>query len=351
MKILFLGQRGIGAIQANQREKRVEALACELANAGHIVTVTYARPYIAANVKRYQGVRLIHHFSLDPQKPGGFVYNLFCLFTLWKMQPDVAHVHGWQAGFLLRLAHFISPETTFVWTIDQPSPRLRPASQLKKMIIWLSASAADVITTPTRQLQYCLRQELNLKTSYIPDGYHVPNVPDVPLRTLNLPAAGYSLMIANSTKQAHWVARAYKAAGLRKKLVTLDESIVGRQRTSLLRQAWLVIFAGEVATDDLLQTMNAGREIIATTNPHLEETLGVNAQFVKEGSLVQLKQALRAFRLGEVNLGAKATKRARLHFQWSRITSEYLACYHYPSIRTVPLDSIIGVQTPQTAVR
>lgn len=343
MKILFLGQRGIGAIPGNQREKRVEALACELAKAGHTVSVTCARPYIPGNLNRYNGVKLVHHFSLDPQKPGGFIFNLFCFFTLWKMQPDVAHVHGWQVGSLLRLAKILSPETTFIWTIDQPS--------LKKIIIWLSAGAASVITTPTRQLQYRLLQECNLKTSYIPDGYQVPNVPDVPLRTLNLPAAGYSLMIANSAKQARWIARAYKAAGMRKKLLTLDESVAGRQRTSLLRQAWLVIFAGKVATDDLLQTMNAGREIISTTDPHLEETLGVHAQFVKEGSVAQLKHALQGIRLGEVNLGAKATKRARRHFQWSRIMPEYLTCYHYPSIRTVYLDSIISVQTPQTAVR
>lgn len=346
MHILFIAQLGLPAPEGYSREKRVEALAIELAKAGHNVSVTCARPFIPANIKRYQGVKLIHHASLNPQKPGGWLYNLLCLYTLWKIQPDVVHGHGWLAGSLLGIATQLSPETTFVWTIDS----LPKSKWLAKIIVWANVANADAITSPTRQLQYRLLHELHLPVTYIPDGYSVLNLPDLPRKLLDLGRGKYSLVITDEAKIPTWISRAHKAAKLPGKLI-VSAGMTGRKLTSTINQAEFIILAGQVSTEIILHAMAAGKEIIATTNPHFEETLGVTAQFVVEGNTKQLRHALEAIKTGEKSYGQTATKRASRHFQWTRILPEYLSLYHYPAVKIVPLDSLIGVQTPQTAVR
>lgn len=340
MNILFIGQTALAG--------RVEALATELAKNGHQVAVTTSQ----SSWRRSRGVKLIPHASLNPQKPGGLLHTLLCLFTLWKLAPDVAHVHGWLAGSLLRFATLLSPETTFIWTLT--SSRLeglhRASPLIIKLILWLNARAADAITTPTRQLQYRLLHEFGLGVIHIPDGYHPPTLPHLSRKTLGVGRGKYTLLITNETTPSRWIARAHQAAKTKSKLITAA-NVQGRRLTSLIHHASLIILAGRVPTDIILQAMAAGKEIIATTNPDCEETLGVTARFVADGHTRQLRQALEKISAKETLLGAKAGKRACRHFQWTRLLPEYLALYHYPSIKTVPLDSLIGVQTAQTAVR
>lgn len=332
MQILFIGQKAVTG--------RVEALAVELAKMGHQVSATTAQ----AGLRNYQGVKLIYRPSLDPQKPGGLLYNLLSLITLWIQQPDVVHAHGWLASSLLRLAKAFSPASTLLLTLDS----LPKFTWLAKAVLAFNAPAANAITTPTRQLQYHLLNNLNLPTHYIPDGYTQSALPDLPRKVLGLGRGKYALILTDETKIPSWISRAHKAARLPGKLV-ISNGFEGRRLTSLIHQAELVIMTGVVPSDVILQAMAAGKPIIATTEPILQETLGVTARFVVPGSTKQLRDALALRSSPQASEGG--AKRAKRHFQWTRILPEYLALYHYPATRPVPIDSLVRVQTAQTATR
>ncbi len=121
MKILFIGQKGIigslrDAVQVT--EQRVEYLAKEWAANNHEVYVITASPFTPGHLHTFKGIRIVHYPSFDPRNPGGLLPVLGGLFTLWKIQPEVAHFHGWIAAAFIHVATVLSPETTYVWTLD-----------------------------------------------------------------------------------------------------------------------------------------------------------------------------------------------------------------------------------------
>jgi len=360
MKILFIGQRGIPTFSREAlRERRVEALATSLAETGHEVVVTCARPFISRSIKRFNGVELKHLFSLNSEKPGGWIHAFLELMSVWRRKSDAVHMHGWQLAVLSPMAVLLNPEASFIWTVDVLPDQ--PRWLLRLVVRWAVASC-DVVTVPTRQLQYRLLQELGVRSYYVPDGYQMYSLPNLPLSRLGMRKGQYCVTIAMKPREVRFIARAYAKAKTRKKLVVLQRRkgyfkrlarefsflyFVGdpgrREMASLLSQAAMVIAAGhETALETLLYVMDSGKAVVATAQPQFEETLGVSAQFVREGDEEGLTQALRSVvnnKKQQAVWGAKARRRARRHFKWSRIVSEYLELYHSPVALPVPVDS------------
>lgn len=359
MKLFFLGQLGIPVLDQSSlstSEQRVEALAARLAAQGHEVAVFCAKPVIPLHITSFKGVRLFHRFSLDPGKPGGLAHALRCLLTVWHQQPDVLHIHGWKAAVLTRLAVLVSPQTTLIWTVDTLPTNLT----LARIIAIQATRVCDVITVPTRQLQYFLLHHLGLRATYAPDGYEPEVLPNISLSKFRLKRGHYTITTAKTLEELRWVARAYKQSEIKKKLVVLAEKtpalarlskryhflkFVGPQQrrplTSLIRSASVVIFAGSgVSHQMILQSMDAKRTIVAEAKPEYEELLGTTAQFVRANDVKGLSHALAAADSHRIQRDTKAQKRARAHFQWNRIVSEYLALYHYPLTHAVSIDSV-----------
>lgn len=351
MHIFFIGQRGISLLSApgeNTREKRVEAIAQELIAAGHAVTVSAKKSFTPRNFKRFNGVELFHCAS-----------NLRLLFFIWRHKPEVVHVQGWEAGKLLRWASFVSPASTFVWTVDTVSPlRDRVTRRLFKRV----TKRGITITATTRQLQYYLRLNYNLATQYVPDGYTAPVMPDVSLKKYGVRSQQYCVTTATTIPELRWVARGYKNTGNRKPLVTfLDitpefKRLVKRYPfvttagqaservlTSLIRHAAVVIFAGTATNiETVLHAMDSERAIIATTDPLYEETLGVTAQFVKAGDEDGMTAALKKVitrRANQQVWGELAGRRAVNHFTWERIVIDYRSLYRVVQKQAIPIDS------------
>jgi glycosyltransferase involved in cell wall biosynthesis len=348
MNILFLGQHDIPVLRETAqfiRERRVEALAIALAEKGQNVNISGP----AAAIFRFKGVELIRYF--------------------WqiKTRPNVVHIHGWKVALLARLFSGLYPHATFIWTIDGlPTNYL----WLAKVILWLNGSIFSAITVPTRRLQHLTLHYLHLRTTYIPDGYSSPIIPDISLKNFDLRKGHYCLTTAQTLAEVAWVAQAYGHTGIGKKLVVVAERrpeltplldrypflyFVGRQEgrmfSSLIRQASLVIM---VRPDESLQTvlraMDASRPIIAINDPLYEETLGVTGQFIQPSDSLALEYAVIQAIKNRLEWGQKAQKRAKTHFQWKRIVAEYLALYN-PALQQVPFDSAQPFSWPQQIVQ
>ena len=353
MNIIFIGQRGIPAQLGHDTEKRVENLARLLAQQGHKVTITCENSYSATRLRRFGTMELLYR--------GSFA-RLRNLMLIWRRQPNVVHIQGWKTALFVRLAAILSPQTTYIWTVSElPAHTLRT-----KLAIRNAKRLFDAITTPSRQLQYQLLLRHDLRTSYIPDGYSTPVLKDIPAKQWGLRAGQYCVTMATSLAELRWVVRAYSQLKTRKKLVTLlPESpelrrlqkrhtflvsvmpLGERAQFSLLRQASAVIFDAASPAEEILQTMDAKRPVIAVRH---EEVMGTTGSIVKQGDVKGLAEALKAAMSSKKMSasGTKARQRARRHFQWTRIVDEYIALYHYPFVRRVPLDSVLPKNVSQT---
>lgn len=361
MNILFIGQYGIPAVRnaAGSGEARVESLSRLLANQGHRVTVMATTAYSPAHIKRWGRVGIRHALSFHPDQAGGWLYSLLSLLTVFRLQPDVVHVHGWHAAALTRVAALLSPESTFVWTISSV-----PSDFLTRLAIWLGRGVFDAITTPARSLQYELLTAFNLRVSYVPDGYLAPTLQDIPASYFGLRKYQYCLTESADPTVLGQLLKAYGKTKSRKKLVVLVPTgsarlsrlakrykqlmvipePTPRVTASLIHQA-AVFIASEatVSTANVLQAMDAGRPVVAVNYSSYQEVLGTTGQFAAQGDseeLVTLLTGVMFYPQQQAVWGKQAQKRARRHFTWPRILEEYMTAYHYPAVRRVMLDSI-----------
>lgn len=349
MTILHIGQLGIGLwshTAPSLRERRVEMLAQEASRRGQTVTLTATPPYISPRLSHAHGVTIVRHASLNPQQPGGWVYIALSFWTLWRQQPDVAHLHGWRAGALAWLAALLTPESKIVWTIDTLSPQ---KNTRERLILRQAAYVCDMVTVPSRTLQYLLHTLYNVRAHYIPDGYAPATLRPLSLSHMGLRSGQYYVVLGGSVKTLQRIHKLYGKIISRKKLVLVAadgetvpatakepravwlENVFSRRLDAVLRGAAAVIIADEtVTTETLLSAMAHGRAIFAPAVARYEEVLGVDGHYFRLTRLQELTALWRAATKKNFTgrlLGAQAQARASRHFTWERVTKEYIAAY------------------------
>lgn len=357
MKIIFFGQLGLSASMGTQkttRERRIEMIGRQLVAAGHQVVVLGTKPYIDPYLTNLHGITLLPKISL---RPGGWLYLVSSLFTVWRYQPEIIHIHTWRAATLLWLIALLSPEGTIVWTIDALPRRYDFAARL---IARMARKICDVITVPTRTLQYRLLTEFAVPTYYIPDGYTPSVLKDLSLKSFKLRRNQYCLLLSTSPESTRQAMRGYTATKLRKKLVIASEATLpwqrlinrkahinfigaktGRQLTTLVRHAACVMVTADYPhVETILQAMDAGQRIVAANTPLFQETIGLAGSYFRPHKITELRDALTTTLKPSLTLNSKAKKRAKNHFTWERIVPEYLALYRYRALALVPIDSV-----------
>lgn len=357
MKITFFGQLGLptglsaGATAKTElaglpHGSRVEALSRQFVQDGHSVSVLGAYPYVTAG--NYHGVKLIRIPSLNPEKPGGWVFLTLGLLYLLAKRPNVIHVHTWPAALLFSLTRWLFRDTRIVWTIDS-----LPTAQRwhKKWILQtINYKLQTSLTAPTRTIQYRLLVEYGIKAHYIPDGYHESAAPDIELSHFGLKKGQYCLAIGTSDSALRWVKKTYQGAKTTKKLVALTPS-PPRARQTLVNNAAAIIIADDtVSSTDLLEAMHNQKAIIAPVWPLYQEILATTGQYYAPRDAAGLMQAINnvaANAKAQKRWGDAAASRARRHFTWPRLAEEYSVLYA-PQVRLVPLDSIYVSHIPQS---
>ncbi len=365
MKIYFTGQKGFPAVNADDLdEKRVEALAKILAAKNHNVIVSSCHSY-NGSAFWYGNIELKRRWTVNPEKPGGWLPALVDVLTIWRTKPDAVHIHGWKAAMSSPLISWLVPEAALIFTI---SALPKTNSLVARYVAKKAEVTFDAITVPNRRLQYELLHYLNLRATYVPDGYKIPKLPNVPVTEWKLRAGQYCLTTADWIEDIRWIARAYAKLKTRKKLVVCNEetpeinrlakryrflqiivSRPGRAYTSLVRQAAVVIFGTPTAgTESLLQAMDSRRPIIAVSDSLNEETVGTTAVVIKNEDEAALTQALsEVINSNETRslTVSKTSKRAKNHFTWVRLAKEYAKLYHQPEVIAVPIDSALARPT------
>lgn len=369
MKILFLGQLGLATTSpATAQQRRLGALAQELARQGHQVTILGTPPYVRRETPNYFGATILTRPSLNPQKPGGWFYVLQGIITLWRQQPHVTHLHGWRAASLIWLMAVLSPETNFIWTIDSlPRRNFRT-----RLTAWQAQRLCNAITTPTRCLQYEVLQSFKLRTTFIPDGYQADVLRPLPLKPFRLRPSNYTLLLTTNPAVIRKAARAYRQAKSRKKLAFLSntaKSLVRSRRATLLHPvgtptgrklrtllanaAAIIVPDTTTSLETLLEAMDTSRPIIACNHPLYQETLGVTATFYNPKDPRGLATAIKSVFTSPQKssaLGRAAATRARRHFLWPHIIPEYITLYRYAEVKRVPVDSLQPVRFTQLSV-
>ncbi|MEX2055206.1 MAG: glycosyltransferase family 4 protein [Candidatus Andersenbacteria bacterium] len=372
MHILFIGQNGTTDwphAAPSSPEWRVDRLARSLSQLSHQVAVVATPPFASQRLTHTHNVEIISRPSLNPERPGGWLYLLLSLWTLWRRQPDVVHLQGWRVASMCWLAALLSPETTLVWTIPT-LPSRHP--RLAKMLAWQAKRIVDAITTPSRTVQYILLQTYHLPTDYIPDGYLAPALKDIPTRHFGVRKDQYVVALGSNEVALKNVMRALARVATRKKLLVLQPTssayqhilrgkkniefvgqLQGRTLSSLIRQAATVIVADStVSNETLLQAMDSGRKIIAINDTRYQEILGVAGTYVRPGKVLELaaeiKQSIRQRSKGIPS--PEAQKRAQAHFTWDRIIPDYLSAYRRALQQPVPLDSLQSVPARDLSV-
>jgi glycosyltransferase involved in cell wall biosynthesis len=196
---------------------------------------------------------------------------------------------------------------------------------------------------------------------YVPDGYEAADWPTLGLAKIGIRTKNYNFTTATSPAEIKTVARAYKNAGMRRKLVVVEElkgqnkrlkrqfnflhftgDLGERALQAVMKGAALIILdGGKTTLNTVLTAMDAGKGVVATTSAGYQEVLGVTALMVKAGDSDGLTRAIKQIsnNVFRGQLGKKAQKRARAHFTWERILPEYIELYHYPLLRAVNIDS------------
>lgn len=359
MHILFFGQLGLPRLverDAATTERRVADVALKLAELGHQVTVLGTKPYLTLTGSNYHGVSLKPLLSLNPEQPGGWLYLLLGVATIWRRQPAVVHVHTWQAASLARLIRFGNRHATLVFTIDGATVA---RSAVQRWIV----RPFDVLTTPTRQLQYQNLSTADIRAQYVPDGYTMTDSTLLPAKQFGLRHGAYSVLFAATAREVRLVAEAYRRSGTRKKLVVIASlspatktrlakqyrflHCVGEQhsraRRSLVAGSQLVIAHCELPAQTLLETMAAGKTIVSAAFPLHQEVCGVTARFYQATDGKGLQAVLRTVvtdTAAQGRWGRAANRRAQTHFRLDRIVAEYLTVYQAVRI-LVPVDSVL----------
>ncbi|HLC49033.1 MAG TPA: hypothetical protein VJI96_01460 [Candidatus Andersenbacteria bacterium] len=319
MHILFLGSK--------PTDRHLEVLINESVNNGHKVTVI-SNP-------------------------------ISCIFTPF-MSIDTIHVHSWKSTIILRLVMPFIKSTTTIWTISNlPEFSNANIQSLFQRFILFIASKFTTICTPSRMVQYRLLALYSVKSEYIPDGYTVPILPDIRPAVFGLRKEQYGIVFAENADQLKQISKTTKSLLLKKKLVLFSDRtysgfksinlpLTSRGAQSLVRQAAFIICADPAYSSLALLAMDAGRNVIATTDPLHEELFGTTAQYYQKNDSTQLRYLLQGT-LKNRTLNTAAQVRAKNHFQWDKITQEYMRVYRHSPIVLVPFDSIIPRNSFQTA--
>ena len=284
---------------------------------------------------------------------------LLGIFTPF-MRIDTIHVHNFATAVAIRIALIFSRKTTTVWTVSSIPEFSNPYIQavFQRFFVFI-ASKFTTITTPSRTVQYRLLSLYSVKSEYIPDGYSPPILPDIRPAVYGLRKEQYGIIFSNNIDQLKKIAKTYKQFRSTKKLVIFSERtymginsinlpVTSRGAQSLVRQAAFVIITGPNYSQLALQAMDAGRNIIATTEPLHEELFGTTAKYYEKSDTAQLEKLLRDA-LNNRSFNTASQIRAKNHFQWEKTAQEYMRIYRHSATVLVPIDSIIPRNSFQTA--
>jgi len=282
MKIIFIGQKGIGGGIAGGVEKHVEALSRRLSAHDHDVSV-YARRHLYNDKNRpsvFHGVRMVYLPTVPTKHLEAIIHTLLAIFHVAFVQRSVDVIHFQSIGpsSLLWLMRLLKPRTVVIATMHakcyEHSKWGSFAKNYLQLAEWLCCFFAQKVIVISEDLKKYVDRRYGITALFIPNGadFYQKTEPRECILQWHLAPREYYLFVGRLIpgKKADLLIAAYKKLQTTKKLVIVggsaytddyvhalyatakdDENIIftGTQKSSIVRalmqNAYALVFPSE----------------------------------------------------------------------------------------------------------
>ncbi len=257
MKIIFIGQKGIGEVLGGV-EKHVEALSLNFAKKGHEVVVYAKKHLFNKKIKNFHGVKLIYLNTIKSKHLDTIIHTFFTIVHVFVFQKkvDIIHFHSIGPSALLWLMKILKPKTKLIVTMHakcyEHSKWGAFATTYLKLSEFLCCKIATDIIVISKELKIYTKEKYGNDVKYIPNGakeLSERNSVEI-LHKLNIKEGEYFLFVGRLIpgKKVDILIEAYKILNTEKKLVIVGEiSYTDKYLTLLYKlsnESKNIVFAG-----------------------------------------------------------------------------------------------------------
>lgn len=352
LRVAMVGLRGIPATDGGV-ERAVEALAVELAERGHAVTVYARTAYTPDALPEYKGVRLRYLPQINTKHLEAASHTFLAVLDALRCEEfDLIHFHASGPGMFSVLPRMAGmPAVATVHGLDYRREKWGPvATGVLKLALRLTAANADRTIVVSRALERELRDRYGADPVYSPNGIDPAEfeqtepvaglepdrfvlflgrlVPEKGIHTLIEAYRGLDcelpLVIAGGGTHTGEYVRRLEELAARDPRVRMLGPVYGAQKAWLLNHARLV---GQPSTLEglpiaLLEASVCRRPCVVSDLPeHLEVVGDGHALTFPAGDALALRAALRrALDDGDgVALGEALRRRVLARYRWDAV--------------------------------
>lgn len=369
MRIAFIGQKGIPAI-AGGVEKHVEKLSTRLAAQGHEVTVYVRAHYTPVTLSEFQGVKLVHVWSINTKHLDAITHTFFATLHALFTPYDVIHYQSIGPSLLSFIPRFFKPKTRVVATFHSRDYTHKKWGLLARAFLhiaeYVTCTLPERTIVSSEGLVEYAKETYGRDVTFIPSGAEVAfEEATTTLTRYGLRSKRYLLAVHRLVphKGTHYLIKAFKEledtnrlpnnfklvivgthanteeyesflkhlAEGRPNILLVGEQ-VGQAMETLYSHAYLYVQPSEQEglSLALLEAMGHGLlPVVSDIEPHREAVANTGAFFpVKD--IEGLKKELAYFinRNDEVvALGRAAQERVREHYSWDAVAKKTIEAY------------------------
>lgn len=268
MKIIFVGQKGIGDVSGGV-EKHTESLAINFVKKKHDVIV-YARDhFFKTKIDNFCGVKLIYLKTINSKHLDAIVYTFITIFHIFLFQKkvDIIHFHSIGPSSFVWLMKILKPKIKLIVTIHakcyEHSKWGAFATAYLKFSEFLCCKYSTNIIAISKDLKAYVKEKYNKDVKYIPNGANEvieKNLSKI-LLEFKLKKGEYFLFVGRLIpgKKVDVLIEAYKLLSTKKKLVIVGNSSYTSKYIALLQKLSggdeRIIFTGFRNSQDISNLM------------------------------------------------------------------------------------------------
>lgn len=381
MKIAFIGQKGIPAVQGGGVEVYVENLATRLSQKGHQVLVYSRRGYTKSDRKNYKGVKVINLPTIYRKNLEAIIHTFLASLDILRRDVDIIHYQAIGPSSLCFIPRLLKPKTKIISTFHCRDYCHQKWGFLAQVFLrfgeWVTVRIPHKTVTISQSLQDFVREKYGKEIFYISQGLR-PLSPENPskglLKKWGLEPQKYLLLVSRFVphkgihqvisvfKELPWVYKqefklvivgggeaSYTASYERylKKLGASESQIIftgpqfGKILDTLFAKAYLFIQASssEGLSMTLLEALASGTPALVSDIPENREAydlhpqpLSINFQHLvfKTGDVQDLKKKLIwLFQHPEFiqEISPKLKEKIIAQYSWDRLIDSYDKLY------------------------
>lgn len=216
MRIAFIGQKGIPAI-AGGVEKHVEKLATRLASQGHDVTVYVRSHYTKKSLTEFEGVKLIHVWSINTKSLDAITHTFFATMHALFVPYDIIHFQSIGPSLLSFIPRFFKPKSRVIATFHSRDYFHKKWGWFARLCLhiaeYVTCHVPERTIVSSETLIDYAKETYNCDVTFIPSGAEVTFESDTEaLSQFGLRAKRYILAVHRLVphKGTHYLIKAFK---------------------------------------------------------------------------------------------------------------------------------------------